>query len=51
MELYHKIRGEINKGLDNFKDSESGLMREKFTVSIVQNQTETGWCQQLNNVK
>lgn len=42
MELYHKIRGEINKGLDNFKDSESGLMREKFTVSIVQNQTETG---------
>lgn len=37
--------------LDNFKDSDSGLMGEKFTVSIVQNQTEIGWCQQLNNVK
>lgn len=49
-ELYRETKA-INLSLDIFKDSDSGLMGENFTVSVVQNQTERGWCQQLNSVK
>lgn len=50
LELYRETKA-INLSLDIFKDSDSGLMGENFTVSVVQNQTERGWCQQLNSVK